>query len=200
MRLCTLLAALCLLASCGTPAAPGAGSTPAQSATPIPTRPAPQLASPVATPNPATQPPATPVPATPTQASYAPILTLTYGSASRSTNAFSTSWEVEPGKRIYGDGWPMLRQMEAISIPVGATILFAASGMAQPTSGSVQIYRIEDDRQQSRPLPGYRPVRITGQGATLDVALDPGEYLLNVYLNWGANSASYGFRVILSPQ
>ncbi|MFN8515446.1 MAG: hypothetical protein U0841_23245 [Chloroflexia bacterium] len=72
--------------------------------------------------------------------------------------------------------------------------------MSRPTSVSVLVYRIEDDRQQSRPLPGSRPVRITGQGATLDVVLDPGEYLLNVYLNWGANSASYGFRVILSPQ
>lgn len=64
----------------------------------------------------------------------------------------------------------------------------------------MQAYKIEDNRQQSHPLPGYRPMQITEQGATVDAVLEPGEYLLNIYLNWGANSAGYGFRVILRPQ
>ena len=69
-----LLAALVLLASCGTPATPNVGGTLPPTPTPIPARPAHQSASPAAT---------------PTRASYAPMLTLTYGDEMRTARAFS---------------------------------------------------------------------------------------------------------------
>jgi hypothetical protein len=194
-----LLAALCLLVSCGAPVAMGSGGTPAATATPVPPRPARQAASPIATPERATAVLATPVTATPIGVSAAPSLTLEYGGETRSVRPFTVVWSDERGS-IIADGAPIISQMEVLSIPAGTALNFLATGMTRPTRAAVRVYEVVGgDFQRGSPEPVSLPTRIAEQGATTEAALVPGEYLLVVDLRWGRNEASYGFRVRVTP-
>ncbi|MFN8541745.1 MAG: hypothetical protein U0232_30250 [Thermomicrobiales bacterium] len=119
------------------------------------------------------------------------MLTLTYGSAHAQHERFPHSWEVEPGKRIYGDGWPMLRQMEALRNP-----RWSHHPIHRIWSGTAKK-RVR--REQDRPLAAKLPIRYPVRGVAIDAALAPGEYLINIYLNWGINEADYGFRIAVIP-
>ncbi len=190
------LAALLFLVACGATATPVATATPTVVATTA-------AATPVGTPRPAsgaTPTPATPPPASPTAGRAGPPpLTLSYGTATRVARPHSATWTTPGGGGMIADGAPILGQLEILTVPLGATLTFAAAELTGPTYAAVQAYAIVNGQlRYSTPGPASLPTRLTAQGATITADLAPGEYLLLVNLNWGNNQASYGFRVAVA--
>lgn len=192
-----LMAALCLLCSCGGATAPEGGNTPPLSV--VPSSSSAATAIPLAMTIAASRL-VTPLPATPSIVlNVPPMMALSYGDTTRSEWPVSSTWS--DGHRVtVGDGFPHPGRTKPLVAPVGVAIILTASGAPPPAAVEIRPYVVVNEQPHfGEPALSPIPAQIDGQRAIIRANLASGDYLFHVFAHWGGNQASYGFRVILTP-